>query len=73
MQHLSTGLGDLRSTSSSGVTAPPSAMGEPATVSGRSWLDAQVGGTLIAQAVPLAGGAAPPVASPTRPPSPPVA
>eukprot|EP00969_Alexandrium_andersonii_P248753 10993081-Alexandrium_andersonii.AAC.1 len=48
-------------------------MGEPATVSGRAWLDAQAGGALISQAAPLAGGVVTPPGSPTRPPSPPLA
>eukprot|EP00969_Alexandrium_andersonii_P184758 8163036-Alexandrium_andersonii.AAC.2 len=48
-------------------------MGEPASASGRTWLEAQAGGALISQAAPRARGVATPPGSPTRPPSPPLA
>eukprot|EP00969_Alexandrium_andersonii_P088775 3917471-Alexandrium_andersonii.AAC.1 len=73
MPQLSTGLEDLWSTSSSGVTAPPSAMDGGAC--GRVWqVVARRAGHRDADGAggPLAGAAAAPASpSPMRPPSPP--
>eukprot|EP00969_Alexandrium_andersonii_P315331 13931232-Alexandrium_andersonii.AAC.1 len=48
-------------------------MGEAATVSGRAWLEAQSGGTLVSQAAPLAWAGAALLETPSTPLSPPLA